>query len=293
MAAFDLPIVEEKLNGQARQPEKRHEAAQEGSKAAGARELLREPDAYPLFVTGAGVSLASGIPTFRGTDPEAVWSQDVLEKGTRRYFERDPVGSWLWYLKRFEACLGATPNAGHEALVRIEQAFGSRFMIITQNVDGLHTKAGSQNVVEVHGSARKMRCSRRGCKNGAPRGLLDWDSKQFDAFRLNPCMETVPRCPACGKLIRAHVLWFDEGYGDHVDYGINTALGVFDRATVVLFVGTSFAVTITDLVIQQAWELGRPMFSINLTGDDMHQTLIPIVEKAEDFLPALATALDA
>src|SRR5438045_1769607 len=74
-----------------------------------------------LVVTGAGVSVASGIPTFRGSDPGAVWKRDVIELGTRRYFEEDPAGSWRWYMERFDHALDAQPNAAHAALVALER----------------------------------------------------------------------------------------------------------------------------------------------------------------------------
>ena len=72
-----------------------------------------------LVVTGAGISLASGIPTFRGTDPGAVWKRDVTELGTVRYFEEEPEGSWSWYLSRFDSVRDAKPNAGHHALAEL------------------------------------------------------------------------------------------------------------------------------------------------------------------------------
>ena len=73
-----------------------------------------------LVVTGAGISLASGIPTFRGQDPGAIWKKDVTELGTFRYFSQDPVGSWRWYLSRFAKTVGARPNPAHTALVSLE-----------------------------------------------------------------------------------------------------------------------------------------------------------------------------
>lgn len=249
---------------------------------------LREPEAYPLFVTGAGISLASGIPTFRGTDPEAVWARDVLELGTDRFFRKNPTKSWLWYLQRFETCLGAEPNPGHRALVDIEEALEGRSMVVTQNIDGLHFKAGTKNLVEVHGSSRKVRCSRRGCMNGAPNGTLDWDAETFAKFLAEPVHANLPRCSRCRKLLRAHVLWFDEGYKDHKDYGLDRALKVFDDATVVVFVGTSFAVTITDIIMETAWNLGLSMYSVDPRGETKEGMLIPINERAEEFLPWLA-----
>src|SRR5258707_15495786 len=89
-----------------------------------------------LVVTGAGISLASGIPTFRGSDPDAVWARDVTELGTNRYFLEDPAGSWSWYLKRFGRLGQFVPNAAHHALAALERrqvAHGGELLVITQN----------------------------------------------------------------------------------------------------------------------------------------------------------------
>jgi NAD-dependent deacetylase len=256
---------------------------------------LTRPDAFPLVVTGAGVSLASGIPTFRGSDPDSVWSKDTLEKGTFRYFQKNPTGSWTWYLARFDAARTAKPNPAHHALVEMEKkllARGCRFILCTQNVDGLHLMAGSQNVVEIHGAARKMRCETKNasCKYGAPNGFLDWDEEAFKAFRSNPCFETVPRCPACGNFLRAHVLWFDEGYSDHEDYGIDRLFEVEGQFTCVLYVGTSFAVTITDIIMNTAFQRDVPQFVV-----DPHRTgpedVTYFTATAEEFLPNLVSKL--
>ena len=86
---------------------------------------------YLVVVTGAGVSLASGIPTFRGADPGAVWKRDVTELGTNRYFEEDPAGSWSWYTSRFDIVLDKRPNPAHLALAAIERwqvARGGQFL---------------------------------------------------------------------------------------------------------------------------------------------------------------------
>lgn len=259
-------------------------------------ELLRKPDAFPLFITGAGISLASGIATFRGTDPNAVWENEVLEKGTNAYFQKDPVGSWQFYLARFDKSRHAEPNPGHLAITKMESKLlesGRRCMTITQNVDGLHVKAGTQDVIEVHGSARKMRCARPGCENGAPDGYLDWDDTVFQPFRENPSMQTLPRCGICNKPIRAHVLWFDEGYTGHNDYSIERMFDAFDTEAVSLavFVGTSFAVGLTAMVIQQAYSLGIPMFTVDPNGTTPDPDILPIAARAEVFLPALAEVM--
>ena len=116
-----------------------------------------------VVITGAGVSAASGLATFRGPEPEAIWSRDVLEMGTRDYFQRDPVDWWQWFLDRFGGILDVKPNAAHRALADLERwqsGRGGDFLLITQNIDTLHEQAGSQALVKVHGSADRVRCSR-------------------------------------------------------------------------------------------------------------------------------------
>lgn len=258
---------------------------------------LRRPDRFTLFITGAGISLASGIPTFRGTDPGAVWKRDVLEMGTLAFFHRNPVESWKWYLDRFAKCRNAEPNPAHHAITEIERKVvevGSEFLLLTQNVDGLHLEAGTKNVIEVHGAARKMRCSKRNCVNGAPAGWLEWDDSVFDEFRADPRLETIPRCPVCHKLIRAHVLWFDESYADHESYGLDTWLQALSRADSMVFIGTSFSVAITESCLEQAADFRLPAFIIDpgQKGDSRWpDNFIFIPEKAEEYLPAVAEAL--
>ncbi|MEZ6183506.1 MAG: Sir2 family NAD-dependent protein deacetylase [Planctomycetota bacterium] len=223
--------------------------------------LADAPPPNVLVLTGAGVSLASGIPTFRGSDPGAVWSTDVTTLGTRAYFERDPVGSWRWYLARFDGLRGATPNAAHHALVQLEAwlaprqgdfSFQGDFLLVTQNVDGLHRAAGSRALVEVHGRADRVRCSVRHCVHGAPEGTLPRDQVDLAQFARDPRSETLPRCPACDALLRPHVLWFDETYGEHEDYGYLRVRRACSSFEVALCVGTSFSVGITRLVLNQA-----------------------------------------
>jgi len=256
---------------------------------------LRRPDAFPLFFTGAGVSLASGIPTFRGTDPEAVWANDVLEKGTYAYFMSDPVASWEWYLDRFDKARHAEPNPAHHACAKIERKVveaGGRFMLVTQNVDGLHLAAGTQNRVEIHGAARKMRCSRKfaQCQFGEPDGFMDWDEELFKPFREDPCIETLPLCPECGSLMRAHVLWFDEGYTDHEDYGLDELFQVVEQVTALVCVGTSFAVNIASLLLTTAYQNDVPVFIID-PGRPPDEEYFHFPAQAEVFLPALADVL--
>lgn len=246
-----------------------------------------------LFVlTGAGMGLASGIPTFRGTDPGAVWGKDVTELGTFAYFRSDPVGSWRWYRSRFRGLEGARPNAGHAALVALEAwqvARGHEFLLVTQNIDTLHRAAGSRNLIEVHGRADRVRCPRRGCVHAAPAGSLPREDVDFSAFDENPSAGCLPVCPACGAFLRAHVLWFDEYYGDHVEYGFDRVIEGLRRADLILCVGTSFSVGVTAATLDAV----APKWTIDLPGVSLPAGVRRVAGAQEQVLPALVARLTA
>jgi NAD-dependent deacetylase len=249
-----------------------------------------------LVVTGAGISRASGIPTFRGDDPGAIWKNDVTELGTFRYFIDDPLGSWRWYLSRFEKTLAAKPNPAHFALVALERycvGRGGQPLLVTQNIDGLHRQAGASRLVEVHGRADRVRCPRRGCANGAPAGSLPRADFDLDGFVASPSLERLPRCPLCRSFLRQHVLWFDEYYDSHHDYQWPRVLQAADEADAVVFVGTSFSVGVTELVLRAARERGRPMVAIDPGATAPPPGVTWLRARAEMVLPALCERLGA
>lgn len=250
-----------------------------------------------LVVTGAGVSAASGLPLFRGTDPDAIWNRDVTEIGTFHYFRRDPVGWWQWFLHSFEGLLEAQPNPAHHSLATLERwqlGRGGDFLLVTQNVDTLHEKAGSRRMIKVHGTADRVRCSRDGCRLGAPGGSLPASEADFARFRETPAREHLPRCPECGSLLRAHALLFDEYYDAHVDYGFGEVRRAMERMALALFVGTSFSVGVTELVLREALGWRTPVFSIDPGATAPPAPGITRVRaRAEDVLPEVCRELGA
>ena len=158
---------------------------------------LNTPHAHsidPIVVlTGAGISAESGIPTFRG--PEGLWRDHRPEQlATPEAFCTDPVLVWEFYAWRREMIHQAEPNSAHNLLVEIERA-SADFTLITQNVDGLHQRAGSQNVIELHGSIWGMACTSCGA---------EWDD------HTATLKEIPPSCPHCGGTSRPAVVWFGE-----------------------------------------------------------------------------------
>jgi NAD-dependent deacetylase len=169
-------------------------------------------------LTGAGVSAESGVPTFRG--PQGLWKKFRPEElATPEAFARDPKLSWEWYDWRRQKLSACRPNAGHEALVRLEQAV-AEFTLVTQNVDGLHRAAGSRNVQELHGNVWRLRCT--GCQS------------KVEDFRA-PLPELPPRCN-CGSLQRPDVVWFGEVLPQEP---LSRSVNAMSRTEVLLVVGTS------------------------------------------------------
>jgi NAD-dependent deacetylase len=149
--------------------------------------LLRERQPC-VVLTGAGISTESGIPDFRS--PTGIWAQyDPTEYATIDAFRRDPVKVWEFYALRLDALAQAEPNAGHLALAELERR-GLVQAVVTQNIDGLHQRAGSKQVIEVHGSIRTAECLACG--------------EEADLDRA------MPRCPRCGEIMKPGVVMFGE-----------------------------------------------------------------------------------
>jgi NAD-dependent deacetylase len=157
--------------------------------------LLRERQPC-VVLTGAGISTESGIPDFRS--PTGIWAQyDPMEYATIDAFRRDPVKVWEFYALRFEVLTHAKPNAGHLALAELERR-GLVQAVVTQNIDGLHERAGSQNVIEVHGSIRTAVCLECGEHVSLEAVVV--------ALRDHPA----PPCPSCGAILKPDVVMFGE-----------------------------------------------------------------------------------
>ncbi len=169
-------------------------------------------------LTGAGISAASGIPTFRGKD--GLWKKYRPEElANYQAFQKDPRLVWEWYLWRRELIKNVKPNAAHYALVTLEKVV-KNYSLITQNVDNLHTLAGNQKVIELHGNIMRNKCS--GC------------SKPF-LGRIN--LETgLPKCEECNGLIRPDVVWFGEILPQNA---IQKAYEIAMHSEIFMVIGTS------------------------------------------------------
>jgi NAD-dependent deacetylase len=195
-------------------------------------------------LTGAGISAESGVPTFRG--PGGLWRNHRPEDlATPGAFRRDPGLVWEWYDWRRGLVGACQPNAAHYTLAEMESHFDD-FVLVTQNVDGLHRLAGSRNIVELHGNLWGMRCT-RGCRS-------HWED------RTVPLPEIPPHCPSCGALARPDVVWFGESLpGEALD----VAFAVVHRCQVLLVIGTSAVVQPAASLPLLALERGTYVLEIN------------------------------
>jgi NAD-dependent deacetylase len=174
-------------------------------------------------LTGAGISTESGIPDFRS--PGGLYSRiDPMEYLSVDALERRPRQFWKLFVEIMIPILDCKPNAGHLALARMEKA-GFIHTLVTQNIDGLHTKAGSKNVIELHGHMRTVRCSRCG------------DSSPMDYAVMQMSHADLPECPECGAMLRPDVVLF----GD-IPFGFDQAVRAVRQTGFLLIVGSSLSV---------------------------------------------------
>ena len=242
-----------------------------------------------VVLTGAGISAESGIPTFRGSDGYwVVGSKNYMpeEMATRRMFTRDPEEVWRWYLYRFGICRHAEPNRAHRALVDLESALGERFRLVTQNIDGLHRRAGSsvERTYCIHGDAAYVRCNRE-C--GAGRSSLPAVQVPAMDGEFPPQLREQLTCQQCGDWLRPHVLWFDEYY-DENNYRADSALGAAGQADLLLVVGTSGATNLPMQIGTLCLRRGAAIIDVNPEPNPF----AAIAERAERGLTLRLSACD-
>ena len=222
------------------------------------------------MLTGAGVSAESGVPTFRASD--GLWEGHRIEDVASPFgWQRDPKMVWNFYHARRANVAKVKPNPGHYALVQLEERWGRNFVIITQNVDGLHRVAGGKNVLEIHGSLYRTRCT--GCGEVADRGL-------------DPLPE-IPKC-ACGSVLRPDIVWFHEMLPEDVWEAAQFAAAECDA---LLVVGTSAVVHPAASLIpiaQHTRSPGATVIEVNLTRTEAsHLADIGLYGPSGEVLPKL------
>jgi NAD-dependent deacetylase len=233
------------------------------------------PAARITVLTGAGVSAASGVPTFRG--PGGLWRRFRPEDlATPDAFARDPQLVWEWYDWRRSLIAACAPNRAHDVLAAWSRRF-PRFTLITQNVDGLHEAAGTAAVIRLHGSIWDVRCSRP-CRAGAE----PWRDGRV------PLTPLPPRCPHCPAILRPDVVWF----GESLDPAVLTRAQHAAACDVFLAIGTSSIVYPAAGLLYEAKRHGACTVEINPEATEATGVVdLAIAEPAEVALEAIERLL--
>jgi len=199
-----------------------------------------------VVLTGAGISAESGVPTFR--DSGGLWEgYSVEDVATPEGFERDPAAVLRFYDERRRGAASALPNAAHRALARLEGALGDSLLVVTQNVDDLHERAGSRNLVHMHGELRRALCVMCGARP-------QWDGDLNDR----------PPCPECGeRMLRPDVVWFGE-----LPYELDLIENAVVACDVFASIGTSGAVYPAAGYVALAAAFGARTIELNLEPTD-------------------------
>jgi NAD-dependent deacetylase len=227
---------------------------------------------YLLVITGAGISNESGIPTFRGND--GLWNNYRAEElATPWAFEKDPVTVWKWYDWRRGIIGKAEPNPGHLAIKELEDRF-ENFLLITQNVDGLHGRTGVKKIVEIHGNLWRATCMREGTTSM----LMDL-----------PLSSIPPKCH-CGALLRPDVVWFGESIPTQA---LEQSFGALEVCDTLIVVGTSGAVYPVASFPETVKGNGGFVIEVNMEETPISGIAdVGLYGKAGEILPALVNALN-
>jgi NAD-dependent deacetylase len=229
---------------------------------------------HVVVLTGAGVSAESGVPTFREAQT-GLWAKyDPQDLATPEAFQRNPKLVWEWYAWRRSLVNEAAPNPGHLALVKLAMLV-PQFTLITQNVDGLHQRAGSQKVVCLHGNIMETKCFAHN------HFVADWPKSD----------EVPPKCPSCGGLLRPNVVWFGENLpGD----ALETAVHAAQSCDIFFSIGTSALVHPAATLPLLALEQGAQVVEINPQPTSLTRWAdLVLTGAAGVVLPALVTSMQS
>ena len=226
-----------------------------------------------VALTGAGISAESGLATFRDAQT-GLWSKFKPEElATPEAFERNPKLIWDWYAWRRDQVLKAEPNPGHLALVEMEKRV-PEFLLVTQNVDGLHARAGSKRIVELHGNIHRFRCFENECA-----------SSNFDVDPSTVLRTGLGRCRSCGGNLRPDVVWFGEMLPTDA---LETAMTAADECDVFFSIGTSSVVYPAADLWRRAKERGAIVIEVNKDPTPLTPLAdYSLLGKAGEILPQL------
>lgn len=253
---------------------------------------LKEKRNRFTFLTGAGISEESGIPTYRGTD--GIWVKGSQfhkpeEFGTYKYFREHPEEVWQYTLFRKKMIEEVEPNLSHLELNKIEKLIGDRFHLITQNIDNLHPRAGNSNLFEIHGNYREVKCS-KDCPEILPfpkvvkNKAIDEDLSQEELEAL--------RCPNCGDWLRPNILWFDEFYNEKTHKKFS-ALQVAKNSGILFVIGTSGSTNLPLEIARTTLKYGGYVVDLNIEDNHFTKLLkgkkraVVLRERSSEVLPKI------
>jgi NAD-dependent deacetylase len=227
-----------------------------------------------VLLTGAALSAESGLSTFR--DDDGRWqvgsrSLHPVELATWMAFQRMPVHIWGWYLYRRARYRAAAPNPAHRCLAALERALGDRCLLVTENVDGLHLRAGSSpgRTYQVHGNVEYARCAAECCRE-IHRLPDDFASEWQWGQRPGDAEQAVLTCSRCGGWLRPHVLWFDE-HPDEERFRFESAMRASSEAAVLIVAGATTAPTLPTKMCTTAVAQGVLTVVIAAQGNDLDE----------------------
>eukprot|EP00736_Rhodelphis_marinus_P001152 Rmarinus@m.9153 len=219
-----------------------------------------------VFLTGAGISVDSGLNTYRGKGARSTWRGYSREQlATPDAFRYDPSLVWQFYHSCRENVLSKRPNAAHIAITGLQKRLPS-VTVITQNVDGLHVAAETENVLEIHGSLRKVRCTKCGTveENSTQplcEALRGCDSADADLPHEYIPLSKLPKCKQCNGLLRPHIVWFGETLDPNI---FRAASDAVDDCDVLVVVGTSGLVYPAVAFVPKAFSSGKVVAEFNI-----------------------------
>ncbi|CAL2103556.1 NAD-dependent protein deacylase [Tenacibaculum sp. 190130A14a] len=220
------------------------------------------------FLTGAGISAESGIPTYRGKD--GIWIKGSTfykpeSFGTFEHFSKNIDQVWQYTFFRKKMFHDANPNKNHKLLVEIEQKLDDRFYCITQNIDNLHQRAGTRNLYEIHGNLREMRCAEE-CSKEVYKIPSEVSLKKLDEDLTYDEKELL-KCPKCGEDTRPNILWFDEYYNER-NFKLHSSLKVAKNSSLLIVLGTSGATNLPIGLVEQTLKYGGHVIDVNLEDNN-------------------------
>lgn len=226
-----------------------------------------------VILTGAGISVASGLRTYRG--PGGIWEEgDTARVSHVDILDTAPDLVWKFFGPLKQLILAAEPNPAHIALYQLEKKLCSNQLLTlaTQNIDCLHTRAGNRNVAEIHGSLFRTKCSNRGCK--------------LPTFKDDSCYTGIPPCPECGSMLRPDIVFFGEEISLNAEYQIKRALRTVD---LFIAIGTSGTVSPSSNFVSSAKYAGARTILVNLESMQPGNRAFDeeLLGRAEEILPKL------